>query len=391
MKAKFRVPLYISLFAIVFLNGFETGGYQACLFNISREFGLNDADMGTLASVQLIAVLIAPIIFGYMADRKGKKRVLLLFLATLIMGCLWVFFSKSAFYFCPGIFLIGFSISSLQYVSIAALADAYPATGKKKMGVLTAMYALGAFVSPLVCKLASDNGISWRSLFILITILSLIIITSVIGSDFSQQEISSKIENDMRTHLVLSGVILLCVIMFVYVGFESGYAFFLNSYIKESFDGRYSYLALSMFWLAMIPSRIICGYIGEKSKLVLVISAAAVSAGTIGMIFTGSEWVPVLLSFIIGFFGGMVYPSVLNRLNDFAIGKTATASGMITAATGLGGAAITAALGNISQGFGIKTGFMILAIWIAMDIVLGLILASKKVNAAEYGGESNGR
>ena len=128
----------------VFMNGFEAGGYQASLLNIGTGYQLEDRAMGIFASVQLIAGLIAPLIFGPVADRCGKKKIYGAFLLVQLLGCALLIMAGSAAAFLPGIFVIGMSVSALQYIALAALADAYPQTGKKKMGIITALYSLGA-------------------------------------------------------------------------------------------------------------------------------------------------------------------------------------------------------------------------------------------------------
>ena len=376
MHQQKNVPLSGILFFVVFVNGFEAGGYQACLLPISRQFSLNDTLMGMLASVQLIAILLAPMIFGRYADRRGKKKVLQAFFLVFIMGCVICLAAKNAGAFLIGIFLVGFSTSILQYVSIAALSDAYPATGQKKMGILTAMYALGAFAAPLLCGYLEEKEISWQSLFVMLLFCALLLFVLTAKCNFSRKEMPS---TDAKADIaeekwMLPGILLLCAIMFVYVGFENGYAFFLNSLLTETTSSRYAYIALSMFWLAMLPSRILCGYLGRRKGLTLVIAVSIVTVGTVFLVNSNRIGVIVVTSFILGFFSGMVYPSVLNNLNDFAAKKTATAAGMITAATGLGGAMMTTLIGRVSELFGIRTGFCILAGWMGLDIVLAVLL-----------------
>ena len=74
----------------------------------------------------------------------------------------------------------------------------------------------------------------------------------------------------------------------------------------------------------------------------------------------------VILSFILGFFSGAIYPNVLNFAMENAGNKSATATGLITAATGLGGAVITASFGFVAELFGIRTAFDVLSVLMIM-------------------------
>jgi fucose permease len=136
----------------------------------------------------------------------------------------------------------------------------------------------------------------------------------------------------------------------------------------------HAYIGLSLFWLAMIPARILCGYFSRWNRQILISASlgAAVLSLLIGVTTDGT--VAIVLCLPLGFFCGAIYPSVLSRSLDFAGGKTATATGMITAATGLGGAAITALTGLISQQFGINRAFIFLSLFISADFFISLLL-----------------
>jgi len=81
-----RNDLSLLFLLSIFMNGFETGGYQAALLYIGQEFDLSIGQQGILASVQLFATMIAPLLLGPLADRIGKKIMLVLFTATRVLS-----------------------------------------------------------------------------------------------------------------------------------------------------------------------------------------------------------------------------------------------------------------------------------------------------------------
>jgi MFS transporter, FHS family, glucose/mannose:H+ symporter len=371
-----------AFFAAVFMNGFEAAGYQASLLTIGNAFGLNFASMGFFASVQLIAGLIAPLVFGPLADRSGKRRFFLAFLAAEIVGSIFLILPGNEAAFLAGIFLIGISTSGLQYIAIAALSDIYPATGKKKTGILTGFYSMGAVLAPLVCGFYLNRGYSWKILFILLGLSALgnlLFTSAAVGfepQESGNQAAGSKAEDS--GNWILSGILFLSFIMFLYVGFENGFAFFIGTYIRQDLGGSKDYFALSLFWLAMIPSRLLCGYFAKYSRRILL--AACAGAGLFAALtgLASGEIPAIILCFPLGFFSGAVYPSVLNRLMEFAGGRSATAAGILTAATGLGGAAITQLMGISSGIIGVRTGIFCLAGLMAVDAAAAAWLLKKK-------------
>ena len=103
-----RDTLYLYLYLIIFINGFESGGYQASLWKIGESFGLSNTSMGLYASLELLATMIAPIVLGNWADRIGKKKSLLIFLFAQFLANLFIIISEGCGMFLLGIFLLDF-------------------------------------------------------------------------------------------------------------------------------------------------------------------------------------------------------------------------------------------------------------------------------------------
>lgn len=379
--------LALCLFVAIFLNGFEAGGYQACLQSIGDEYVLNSSLMGAFASVQLIACLIAPLVFGPIADRHGKKTMLLLFLILKVIGCLLIVFFAGIYAFVAGIFLVGLAVSTSQYISIAALVDAYPVSGRRKIGYMTSMYSLGAVLAPILCGALLGAGIVWRFFFGVLIVMTLIVIAGLMISAFEPKEqpvispeAPARVVRDFpgadahNGHWVLPGIIILCFIMFFYVGVENGIAYFLNTFVGVELGGADSYLALSLFWLAMIPSRLFCGMQDRHRAALLLVATVGVSVLTAAMGFVHISAVAVVLAFVLGFFSGAVYPCVLSYNADFEGNRSATATGLITAATGLGGALVTFAFGWMTDVLGIRTAFMLLGAFMLLAVLFVLLL-----------------
>lgn len=365
----------VILFLSIFMNGFEAAGYQTSLGSIGREYALNAAGMGVLASVQLIAGLIAPLAFGPLADRLGKKKLLAAFLAVETAASVGLVLCSGYRGFAAGIFLMGLCVSTVQFLSIAAIADLFPVTGSRKIGWITGFYSLGAVIAPLVCGYYLERGGSWKILFVFLAATAAIEMTAVLILDFSPREVRSSGEKQASEGTwILSGILLLCAVMFVYVGFENGFAFFIDPYLTEILQADHAYIALSLFWLAMIPSRILSGYFSHRNRQIL--TAASLGAAVLSLIIgtTADGTAAIVLCLPLGFFCGAVYPSVLTRSLDFAGGRTATATGMITAATGLGGASVTLLTGIVSQQFGLKRAMVSLAGFLVLDILLAVLL-----------------
>jgi MFS family permease len=94
-----RDYLWLVFFLIVFINGFEAGGYQASLLNIGRTYELSSTSKGFFASVELFATMLAPLILGAWADRSNKLKCLKILLSIQFIAALIIIVLKSKILF----------------------------------------------------------------------------------------------------------------------------------------------------------------------------------------------------------------------------------------------------------------------------------------------------
>ena len=366
-----REYLWVIFFLIVFINGFEAGGYQASLLDIGKTYELSTAFKGVFASVELFATMLAPIILGAWADKNNKIKCLRILLVIQLLSALVIVFLVSQAVFVSGVFFLGLTTSALQFITIAALADFYPVSSKKRIGFLTSMYALGAFLAPIVVAAYLKIGFTWRTLFMLLAVTSLVafigLLTTADGK--CEQLIDEEASGMNIGHFIAAGILLLCVIMCIYVGYENGFAFFVDTLFAEELNSAVGKYALSIFWIVMIPSRVLVGYFSKYSKRILLGAVILIPVITCIIAQLNSD-VPVLLLCIpLGFACGAIYPSVLNIAMPLAGDRKATATGMITTATGIGGVVFTALTGVIGGKYGLRTAVMVLSAFFVVSLI----------------------
>ena len=74
---------------------------------------------------------------------------------------------------------------------------------------------------------------------------------------------------------------------------------------------------------------------------------------------------------------GAIYPCVLTTVLKFTGGKTATATGMITVSTGLGGVVFTALTGILAGAFGVRYAILSLAAFYIFSIISVIAVIKK--------------
>lgn len=366
--------LWVVLFLVVFLNGFEAGGYQASLWHIGKDYDLSVTSMGLFASMELFATMLAPLLLGRWADRTSKARSISILLGLQLTAAALVLVTRQDSLFLFSVFFLGLTTSALQFIAIAALADAYPVSNKRRIGFLTSMYATGALVAPLVVSFYLNHGMSWRTLFALLAAGSAIALAGILRSGSEPREELSGAQQERRSSgsFVLPGVLLLCVIMCIYVGFENGFAFFVDTLFTDVLKSGAGKFALSLFWAVMIPSRVLVGLFSQHARKILIGSVVAIPLITIAVSMSHSSALVMLLCVPLGFASGAIYPSVLTTLLPFAGKSTATATGMITTATGIGGVVFTALTGFLADRLGLSTAMVVLALFFVFSLLCAL-------------------
>ncbi len=368
--------LWLYLFLIVFFNGFEAGGYQASLYSISQVYDLSVTGMGIFASVELLATMLAPLLLGSLADKSHKLKFLLIILGLQILFAFTLYASNVEIVFIIGIFILGLTTSALQFISIAALMEAYPVSGKKKIGFMTSMYALGAFVGPLFVDRIMSFGFTWRAVFLALTIGSGIAFAGIFAfRNYQPAEIAHDEHTDFANgKFMIGGVLLLCVIMCIYVGFENGFAFFVDTMFAEVLNSSAGKFAISLFWVVMIPARVLVGLFAHHAKKIL--AGAIISIPLVTWLITLMTDANAVIALIIplGFACGAIYPSVLSTLIPISGNKKATATAMITTATGIGGVVFTALTGFLADRIGFKGAILSLSAFFILSLISVIIL-----------------
>jgi MFS family permease len=93
IRRKERDYLWLVLFLIIFINGFESGGYQASLWSIGQDFDLSATSMGLYAALELFATMLAPILLGRWADSVEKAKSIRLMLIVQIVASAVILFA----------------------------------------------------------------------------------------------------------------------------------------------------------------------------------------------------------------------------------------------------------------------------------------------------------
>lgn len=231
-KRENKKLLFAVLSFCMFAFGLQIGGFQMVLLSVATEYELSNTLMGSLVTIQYIAVMIAPVVFGSMSDKRGRKNVLIVFSCVFILGCVTVIAIPNIMGFLCGIFLIGCGASVGWGTVSSALADTFQEKAGMYINLSFCFYSLGALVSPHInTSLMGGMGFSWRICFIVAASAVAVGTLLVCFLKFSPQPVFTRVEGGAKKELRFLGSIVfitLFVSMLTYCFIENGIGFFAN-------------------------------------------------------------------------------------------------------------------------------------------------------------------
>ena len=362
--------LVLVLTALLFCYGFLMGGQQLVLMTVCGQFGLGVLGMGTLVAVLHVASTLAPAVLGAVADRIGKKKVLVIFAIVFGIGCLIGALSGFLAMFVIALLMIGAGYSVCESLASAVCVEVDAQNGARYINLTQCLLSVGAILGPIVLSnLPALPFASWRMLYLLCGIPLIVIGIWLSQLPFPAAERAAA-EKTSAGRLWLSPVfIAMIVCMFLYIGLESGFGYF----VDILFSGKVSGAALgaygiSGYWAGMAFSRLIYSLRTYRPRRTVQLSFLAAAVGFIALILAPSGYLCIGLCALVGFTYGPIWTTIAAQ--RFPQHK-ASATGLMSASCGLAGILYPVIMGAIVDTLDIRIGFILLA----LSAVLGAALA----------------
>ena len=349
------------------------GGQQLVLMTVCGQFGLGVLGMGTLVAVLHVASTLAPAVLGAVADRIGKKKVLVIFAIVFGIGCLIGALSGFLAMFVIALLMIGAGYSVCESLASAVCVEVDAQNGARYINLTQCLLSVGAILGPIVLSnLPALPFASWRMLYLLCGIPLIVIGIWLSQLPFPAAERAAA-EKTSAGRLWLSPVfIAMIVCMFLYIGLESGFGYF----VDILFSGKVSGAALgaygiSGYWAGMAFSRLIYSLRTYRPRRTVQLSFLAAAVGFIALILAPSGYLCIGLCALVGFTYGPIWTTIVASAAQRFPQHKASATGLMSASCGLAGILYPVIMGAIVDTLDIRIGFILLA----LSAVLGAALA----------------
>ncbi len=177
-----QLACYISAFITPLLSTMM----NLSLVNIGEEFGTGSHDLAYINTSFLLSSVIFMVPSAKLADIIGKKRLFIIDLLIIIIGCAIACLAPNFWVVIIGRAIIGMGAAGLATVSISMLTDIVPKGHRGSViGYQTMFVYMGLALGPAIGGVVNDL-IGWRLLFLLVVplaVASLIVINAGFRSD----------------------------------------------------------------------------------------------------------------------------------------------------------------------------------------------------------------
>lgn len=147
------------------LDAFDTMLYALVLAHIMRDLGMSKATSGFLATLTLVASGIGGIFFGFVADRIGRKRALMLSILTYSVCSFASGLATSILILAAFRFILGLGMGGEWNTGATLVAETWPAELRAKaISIVQSSWAIGYALAALVAGIVLHYA-SWRIVF----------------------------------------------------------------------------------------------------------------------------------------------------------------------------------------------------------------------------------
>lgn len=395
-KQELLAVIAISIY--LFFIGVNRGGIQLVIADITELFNIGTEGIGLLAALQQIPPLFMPFLMGMVADKIGKKPVVIGFIVIFAIGCIICGNATGLVMYIIGTLVYKSGSTVSENVATAVLADLDENKGMQYINLSQFMFSLGAAAGPIVLEFCSSHfNTGWSFIFFVSTIFFIIMALLLLLVKFPKNPEKPKAESvvasggkvtQKKKNFIKPIIIILAVGMFCIIGMEMGYGNFIDSFIDHKFSSNStSAMTLSAFWVGMAISRLLFSFVEYNAVRSIKICFAAAAIFMALLTFVKNPTSAIIVSGLVGFAYGPTWCTINALAASNSKGNSGAAVGLMAAASGIGGILVPGVMGFIAGKATVTAAIWTLVVIAVIGALVSLTLKSHRPEGKFTGDE----
>src|SRR6201747_2989868 len=162
----FQIGLLLTCAAVLFLDGFDTQAIGFAAPSLAKEWDLSKGALGPVFSAGLFGLMIGALVFGPLADRIGRKKIIIFSTLAFGLGTLATAFVQDVGTLLAIRFLTGLGLGGAMPNAVAMTSEFSPPRRRATMvRIVFCGFSVGAALGGLLAA-ALIPQFGWRSVFV---------------------------------------------------------------------------------------------------------------------------------------------------------------------------------------------------------------------------------
>jgi fucose permease len=350
---------------------------------IRHEIPMNYQEIGLILSAQSFGMLIIIIVSGFLMEKLGKKKFLLIGGTLLFLGLVGGAISRSYSFLFTSMIIIGLGFGSYEVGINSLCADYNRKNPGQAMNYLHFFFGAGAIAGPILATISMKTLHSWRFCYKITALFPLIVCFLLLTTQLPYSGIITTKNKAFPFKYPFFWFLGLSIL--IYVGIEVSVYNWLPVFwetVKPNSSFSPS-LTSTIFWLSLTIGRVLLSRTPDRIGISRFLTLAAFFNMLLAL---GWSLLPydltLLLVALIGFTLSSVFPMIMAWGTSSFPGWSAQVSSFLIVFSSLGGLLIPSNLGKVADLFGITIlPFTILVL--AGSLLFTLAIAWKSFNKKE--------
>ncbi|WP_308910436.1 MFS transporter [Pseudokordiimonas caeni] len=362
-------------YGMFFLFAMTTDAVGEIIRIAKVEMALSNTEASAFHWASMIAIAASGLGLGFLADRFGRKPVIILGLGVYLVANASFMLGQSFYLYLSLLFISGLAIGVFKTAALALIGDISHSTEDHtvRMNKVEGFFGVGAIMGPMLVVVLTGQGFSWTHLYgIAATLCALMVIIAALTrypEKAAPSETPASLSRSLsflRDRYALGFSLAIALYVACEVAIFVWLPTFLDGFVSDGLAGHFAAYAVMIFFTLRAAGRFLGAYVLQKADwtIVLLVFTSLIFACFALSVLMGRE-VAVYLLPLSGLFMSVIYPTLNSKgISCFPKADHGAVAGLILFFTALSAAFSPLAMAFVSDSFG------------AGDMRIGFVLAT---------------